>query len=610
MPISRGMNWIFEKNTVAGRTFVIVGAAGLLVTSVFLLFGYFELKKHINEDHRSSLTQKTDLVARRYEREIERVKMDLEILAGIPPFQGLMRAMNNGGVDPLDPTTEDQWKNRLEITLAAFASKPHYAEIRLIGVANNGKEIARVDRYTGKVAVIPQRELQEKADRDYFQEGVMLAENDYHIGPPSVRIDNGKVIEPIIYQVRVIKPIYWKNNVFALLVINLNFNYFIQELHLQENAISVLDESRQIIFHPSGFESIQETLSVVEAKSSYDNKNTERYLRFLTEFREPPIDKTELWHLSAILVLFLLVALITHAFLKRVLAPLKNINDSILKEDFSLALDSKVLLDPTEVGNLARSLKTARDKEIVTQKELALERIKTIQQAKLASLGEMSAGIAHEINNPLAIISGTAPLLRKYKNDEAKLESKIETIVKSTERIAKIVRGLKKFSRTSEGGCFKREKLNQVIAESLILTEAKSNRYSTPVKIDVPDYLEIHCDQIEIEQVFVNLINNGIDAVKTLQDKWISIKAFEENQQVVVQVTDSGHGISSDIEEKLFQPFYTTKIVGEGTGLGLSISKGILDGHKASISINRNFKNTCFEIRFPKAESVEIKHAT
>lgn len=231
-------------------------------------------------------------------------------------------------------------------------------------------------------------------------------------------------------------------------------------------------------------------------------------------------------------------------------------------------------------------------------KELVDEKAKSIHASKLASLGEMSAGIAHEINNPLAIIVGTIPLLKTYANDATKLASKLDTIAKASFRIEKIVKGLRKFSRTSETNVHKPEDLATIVSEALTITESKSKRYSTPVTVEIGSNLTIQCDSIEIEQVLINLINNAIDAVKNLPEKWVRISGFKDGDQIVLQVMDSGQGISKEIEEKLFQPFFTTKPVGEGTGLGLSISKGILDQHKASFALNRNFKNTCFEIRF------------
>ena len=237
------------------------------------------------------------------------------------------------------------------------------------------------------------------------------------------------------------------------------------------------------------------------------------------------------------------------------------------------------------------------------------ERAKSAHNAKLASLGEMAAGIAHEINNPLAVIAGSVSLVAKFKNDDTKFNSKLETITKSAERIEKIVKGLKKFSRTADGASHKSETIANLVSEALILTESKSKRHSTPIETHIEPELAIVCDGVEIEQVLVNLINNGIDAVKSNDQKWIKINAFSEGNQAVLQVIDSGHGIPVEIEKKLFQPFFTTKVVGEGTGLGLSIAKGILDNHKASFTLNRSIKNTCFEIRFAKAEQIGVKHA-
>lgn len=232
--------------------------------------------------------------------------------------------------------------------------------------------------------------------------------------------------------------------------------------------------------------------------------------------------------------------------------------------------------------------------------ELDLERSKSVKNAKLASLGEMSAGIAHEINNPLAIISGAVGLLSKFKENPEKFNSKIETIQKSCNRIAKIVRGLKKFSRSGKKGNFVSHVLCDIAQEVMILTEAKSKLYGVAVAVECTTQAQIMCEEIEIEQVLVNLINNGVDAVKSRSEKWVKISIFEEGVSVVMRVMDSGPGIPENVCEKLFDPFFTTKPVGEGTGLGLSITKGILDEHGATIKVVDGIPNTCFEIRFPK----------
>ena len=230
---------------------------------------------------------------------------------------------------------------------------------------------------------------------------------------------------------------------------------------------------------------------------------------------------------------------------------------------------------------------------------------KLIHVSRLASLGEMSAGIAHEINNPLAIISGSVDLLSKFADNPEKLASRVAAIKKSCERISKIVSGLKKFSRSDDRSNFALHDLSKVVTEAMILVESKSKRLDTPVTLDCQTHANVSCDEAEIEQVLVNLINNAIDAVKDKPEKWVKISLTEETSSIVLRIIDSGLGISEDVRSNLFQPFFTTKKVGEGTGLGLSITKGILDGHKATISVVADCPHTCFEIRFPKEEAAK-----
>jgi C4-dicarboxylate-specific signal transduction histidine kinase len=121
-----------------------------------------------------------------------------------------------------------------------------------------------------------------------------------------------------------------------------------------------------------------------------------------------------------------------------------------------------------------------------------------------------------------------------------------------------------------------------------------------PVELESSSDPIIHCDEIEVEQVIIILINNGIDAVKNTPSRWLKLILTEEDQTVVLRCLDSGSGINREVASKLFQPFFTTKAVGQGTGLGLSIAKGILQDHGASIELIENHPHTCFEIRFPK----------
>lgn len=251
-------------------------------------------------------------------------------------------------------------------------------------------------------------------------------------------------------------------------------------------------------------------------------------------------------------------------------------------------------------GHLVAIAGTCQDitEKVESEKQLEQQRLKIIHAAKLASLGEMSAGVAHEINNPLAVIKGTLNLLPEVRTQDSEFNSKMAMIERAVTRISKIVNGLRRFTRAADGTTMTSTSLSQIIAEANVITDLKAKRFDVTVTSQIEGKAQILCDPIEIEQVVINLINNGIDAAKEAPSRWVKVHVFDSGDQVVLHVMDSGLGVSVETEGKLFQPFFTTKPIGEGTGLGLSICKGILDQHHATIQLNRNYPHTCFEVRF------------
>ena len=254
-------------------------------------------------------------------------------------------------------------------------------------------------------------------------------------------------------------------------------------------------------------------------------------------------------------------------------------------------------------GNIEKIVGTFQDISYLVAAEEAAknDRAKLVHTAKLASLGEMSAAIAHEINNPLAIISGTIEGFERESSFSPELKRKAETIQKAILRISKIVSGLRKFSRTTIKKDYKKVSLHKILSEVVDLTSVRAKRYGVQIIYENTKDFQIECDELDIEQAFVNLINNGIDAVQSLDDKWVKITVAIENQITSVFIEDSGDGLPKHVQEKLFLPFFTTKEVGQGTGLGLSIVKGILDDHKATIQLEADHPNTCFRVGFISA---------
>jgi signal transduction histidine kinase len=235
--------------------------------------------------------------------------------------------------------------------------------------------------------------------------------------------------------------------------------------------------------------------------------------------------------------------------------------------------------------------------------------IKAIQTTKMASLGEMSAGMAHEINNPLMIIHATTAILPSLIDNPTKLKEKLESINKASNRIAKIVASLKKYSRSNELSPRDVVTFENIIREAISLTETHRLKNHIQLRFDSSTPAKISCNEIEIEQICINLIQNAIYAISELSQKWINISLTEQDSYLILRIVDSGAGIPESIQARIFEPFFTTKPVGEGTGLGLSIVKGIVEDHGGSISIDNSLNNTCFVIALPRHNLATEKSA-
>jgi PAS domain S-box-containing protein len=228
-----------------------------------------------------------------------------------------------------------------------------------------------------------------------------------------------------------------------------------------------------------------------------------------------------------------------------------------------------------------------------------------IFSSKMSSLGEMAGGIAHEINNPLAIISGKATqlirLLGEEKFDHSVLIKHSETIDRTAHRIAEIVKGLKSFSRDAENDPFNMVTLNSIIEETLAFCQARFASHNTFLTIgDYDRRLFLECRSAQISQAVLNLLNNSFDAVQTLSDKWVRLEVRDLGEIIEISITDSGLGIPKNVQDKMMMPFFTTKEVGKGTGLGLSIVSGIIKAHHGTIEIDQRSQNTKFVLKFPK----------
>jgi len=223
-----------------------------------------------------------------------------------------------------------------------------------------------------------------------------------------------------------------------------------------------------------------------------------------------------------------------------------------------------------------------------------------VQTEKLTSLGLLAAGVAHEVNTPLAVISNYIQMLARQLPADDPRHQLVDKIVKQTFRASEIVNNLLNFSRTG-GAEFAEVNLNSVIEDTLTLVEhpCRTARV-TVLKTLQPDLPLIRGSTNRLQQVFLNLFMNARDAMPN--GGMLEVRTFAQNGAVEVEVTDTGMGIPREHLHRIFDPFFTTKATGRGTGLGLSLSYGIVKEHAGKIEVRSTpGKGTSFRLEFPVA---------
>lgn len=314
----------------------------------------------------------------------------------------------------------------------------------------------------------------------------------------------------------------------------------------------------------------------------------------------------------------------------RLLAPLIKDKENIgyveaLGKEIDPAMDANMILAGQFVvrAMIAHEKKMAIDslvelnielEKIVDEKtdSLLKEKEAHFHASKMATLGEIAAGIAHEINNPLTIIQARILTIEKQMLKKNILDSEFaesfKKVIETIQRITKIIKGLKFISRDANIDSPVKINLDQLFETTfdLCLEKLKMNNVDIIKDSSGFDY-EIEVRETQIVQVLLNLINNAFDAVKTLPEKWIQIECLTNKDNLLIKVRDSGSGIPEDILEKIMNPFFTTKPAGQGTGLGLSISKGIIENHNGKLYYNDKSNHTEFVIEIPYVRKIEKK---
>ena len=316
---------------------------------------------------------------------------------------------------------------------------------------------------------------------------------------------------------------------------------------------------------------------------------------------------------------FLLIVLVTYFLTRSLVRPLEEmvlVSQRIAAGDLSHRV--RATTDRSELGTLAASFndmlerlsqmkrelqewgKTLEQKVQERTEQLTEVQAQAARQQRLASVGQLAAGVAHEINNPLGgILTFASLVLEDLRPDDPHRED-LDEIVRQAVRCRKIVTGLLEFSRQRETDMAPAN-INQVLSRTLALLETQTIFHDVKVarRFD-PNMPSAVLDESQMQQVFMNLILNAVDAMEGHGSLTIETRHSRERKELLVRIRDTGCGIPEDIRESIFDPFFTTKDPGKGTGLGLAVTWKIIQTHNGRLEVESEVgKGTTFTILLP-----------
>jgi len=325
----------------------------------------------------------------------------------------------------------------------------------------------------------------------------------------------------------------------------------------------------------------------------------------------------------AILCVFLLLGILIFST-TRIIKPLQKMvlaTQKIAKGDLTHKLHVK---SKDEIGALAESFdkmtgelrmanqkliewgKTLEKKVDERTNEIREMQAHLIQQEKLASLGKLAAGVAHEINNPLGgILIYSHLVLEEMKKEDPHYDN-LAKIVKETTRCKDIVKGLLQFARPNEPEAIQIN-INATLDETLSLLESQSIFQNITIKKQFSGNLPpVVADSAQLQQVFMNIVLNGAEAMDGNGKFTIKTSLGGDKKNIHIEFADTGHGIKEEDKKGLFEPFFTTKEVGKGTGLGLAISYSIIQKHEGTIKVKSQVgKGSTFTVIIPVKREIE-----
>ncbi|WP_373082939.1 ATP-binding protein [Zhongshania sp.] len=641
MAITERLPSIGNQKSIIWRILLPLVVLIVLSNAAIIAIIMGQLDAQLLDSTKRNLINESELQAVQFRANMLELTRDLQFLAETPPIQGLIRAKNNNGIDPLDGSTEQQWISRLETIFSVILKAKPKVQIRLIG--HDGVELVRVDRYgqKGDIRLVSEAELQNKSQSRYFTETIALAAGSVYLSEIGLNREFGEIVEPTEPVIRAATPIYSdEGRLFGIVIINHNLQATFDALKALagvEHPFLIANHAGEYLVHPESnrsfafefgrssniaedFPAAKDLLNnpktdvvsgiaeaddhdVVYALRSFsynpENGHNRLILAASHDFRNALAFKDRLLNkvYFILCIVLLLITVVAVYVAKRIASPIVAMRNALKRDGLATRSEDLPIHDDGELGELARvfdhllqELSHRQDlleKEVVERK--VIEKELRLNNQKLASLNkdlEQFTYIAsHDLQEPLRTVQSFVELFTQNYDEKLDDQAKVFLgfINESTERMTALIRGLLDYGRLGAESSVALVSCEKVVAD--VCADLALRIADVGGVVEYSNLPVVMGRETELRLLFQNLISNGLKFSRPDVKPKIVISAEKIEGVWQFSVRDNGIGIAGNDFQRVFLIFQ--RLHGrdkfEGSGIGLAHCKKIVELHDGNI---------------------------